>query len=263
MRRTAPFSGDNLLSAPLDLILEAWFVVFCRVAGCIMLLPGLGSERAPMRIKLYIAIAVSAPMTVYLWPRLAEPISASPLLTAAVACVSETIIGVLIGLTSRMFLFAVETMFTGVTLSIGLGNALGAPINESEPTPALTALVTVGLTALIFVMDLHIELLRGIGTSYDHVAPFALQSSESMLREVLKALEEAYLVVFRIASPFLIFGLLSNVAVAFLNKTTPLVPVYFAATPALIFGGLAFLYAFSSDALGELAMEYAAWLAKG
>ncbi|MBU6525704.1 flagellar biosynthetic protein FliR [Methylocystis sp. MJC1] len=251
------------MSAPLDLILEAWFVVFCRVAGCIMLLPGLGSERAPVRVRLYIAIAVSAPLAVYLWPRLAEPISAAPLVTAAVASVSETIIGVLIGLTCRMFLFAVETMFTGVTLSIGLGNALGAPINESEPTPALTALVTTGLTTLIFAMDLHLELLRGIGTSYDHVAPFALQSSESMLREVLKALEEAYLVVFRITSPFLIFGLLSNVAVAFLNKMTPLVPVYFAATPALIFGGLAFLYAFSSDALGELAMEYAAWLARG
>lgn len=251
------------MNAPLDLILEAWFVVFCRVAGCIMLLPGLGSDRTPVRLKIYIAIAVSAPITIYLWPRLAEPISSAPLVSAAVACVSETIIGVLIGLTCRMFLFAVETMFTGVTLSIGLGNALGAPINESEPTPALTALVTVGLTALIFVMDLHLELLRGIGTSYDHVAPFSLQSSESMLREVLKALEDAYLVVFRIASPFLIFGLISNVAVAFLNKMTPLVPVYFAVTPALIFGGLAFLYAFSSDALGELAMEYAAWLAKG
>ncbi len=251
------------MSAPLDQLLEAWFVVFCRVAGCIMMLPGVGGDRVPMRVRLYIAVAVSAPVAMNLWPKLFQTVSSAPLLAAVTAIVSETIIGVLIGSTCRMFLFAAETMFTAVTLSIGLGNSLGAPINESEPTPALTSLVTVGIMALIFALDLHLELIRGIATSYEHIVPFGAQSSEAMLRELLKSMGDAYAVVLRIASPFLIFGLISNVAVAFLNKLTPQVPVYFAVTPALIFGGLAFLYSLSSETLGELIMEYAAWLAKG
>jgi flagellar biosynthesis protein FliR len=251
------------VNAPLELILEVWFVVFCRVGGCIMLLPGFGAERVPIRVRLYIAIAVSAPVAVSLWPKLVEVVSSQPLVAAAVAAGSETIVGVLIGLTCRMFLFAIETIFTGVTLSIGLGNALGAPINESEPTPALASLVITGATTLIFALDLHLELLRGIETSYDHIAPFKEHASEPMLRELMKALGDAYIVVFRIASPFLIFGLISNVAIAFLNKLTPQVPIYFAATPAVIFAGLAFLYSLSTETLGELTMEYAAWLAKG
>jgi flagellar biosynthesis protein FliR len=251
------------VSAPLDQILEAWFVVFCRVAGCIMMLPGLGSERMPIRVRLYIAIAISAPIAMHLWPMLSGPIAAAPLVAAVVASASETAIGVLIGLTCRMFLFATETMFTAVTLSIGLGNALGAPISDSEPTPALTSLVTVGVTALIFALDLHLELLRGVADSYQHALPFGVQSSEAMLHELLKSIGDAYTVVLRIASPFLIFGLISNIAVAFLNKMTPQVPVYFAVTPALIFTGLAFFYSFSSETFGELIMEYAAWLAKG
>jgi flagellar biosynthetic protein FliR len=251
------------MSAPLDQLLEAWFVIFCRVAGCIMLLPGVGSERVPMRVRLYIAVAISAPIAMYLWPKLIQPVSSAPLLAAVIASVSETIIGVLIGFTCRMFLFAAETMFTAVTLSIGLGNSLGAPISDSEPTPALTTLITVGVTVLIFALDLHLELIRGIATSYDHIPPFGVHPSEAMLRELLKSLGDAYTIVLRIASPFLIFGLISNVAVAFLNRLTPQVPVYFAATPALIFAGLTFLYSFSSETLGELIMEYEAWLMKG
>jgi flagellar biosynthesis protein FliR len=251
------------VNMPLEFILVAWFVVFCRVGACIMMLPGFGGERVPVRVRLYIAVAVSAPIAVFLWPKLIETLSSQPLVAGVTAIVSETIIGLLIGVTCRMFLFATETMFTAVTLSIGLGNALGAPISESEPTPALTSFVVLGATALIFTLDLHLELLRGIKTSYDHVPPLGVQSGEAMLGELLNSLGDAFIVVLRIASPFLLFGLISNVAIAFLNKMTPQVPVYFAVTPGVIFGGLAFFYSLSTEALSDLVMEYAAWLTKG
>lgn len=228
-----------------------------------MMLPGFGGDRIPMRMKLYIAIGVSAPIAAQLWSTLEAAISAKPLFTITILSTMETITGALIGLTCRMFLFAAETMLTAVTMSIGLGNALGAPINESEPTPAIASLLLLGATTLIFVLDLHLDLIRGMSQSYDAVPPFDAASPQDMLREMLKSLDQAYLIVFRISSPFLIFGLITNVAVAFLNKMTPQVPVYFVSTPALIFFGVGFLYLLSPEALAELSLEYAAWLRKG
>lgn len=251
------------MTAPLGLALEEWFTVFCRIGACFMMMPGFGADRLPPRIKLYIAIAVSAPIAMNLWPTLSERIAAQPAVSLAMALLSETTIGILIGLTCRMFLFAAETMFTAVTLAIGLGNAMGAPINESEPVPALASFVILGATTLIFAMDLHLELVRGVSLSYEVAQPLMLQTANAMLREFTTSLDKAFIVVFRIVSPFLIFGLISNIAIAFLNKMTPQVMVYFAVTPALIFGGLAFLYSLIPETLGELSLEYASWLTKG
>jgi flagellar biosynthetic protein FliR len=49
-------------------------------------------------------------------------------------------------------------------------------------------------------------------------------------------------VMLRLASPFLIYGLMFNVAVGLINKLAPQVPVYFISTPYLLMGGLFMLY---------------------
>jgi flagellar biosynthetic protein FliR len=251
------------VNAPLDLMLEAWFVVFCRVSACVMTLPALGSERIPTRAKLYVAVATSAPIAIFLWPELSARIGERSFFLTVAGCVPETIVGVVLGMSCRMFMFAIETIFTGVTLSIGLGNAMGAPINEAEPTPALTSWVMLGVTVLMFSLDLHLEFLKGLRMSYDVAPVFSIQPVEVILKELMRSLTDSYLTVFRIATPYLIFGLVANIAVAFLNKMTPQVPVYFAVTPALIFAGLGFVYSLTPEAFGELALEFAAWLAKG
>ncbi len=52
----------------------------------------------------------------------------------------------------------------------------------------------------------------------------------------------------RLASPFLIYGLMFNIAIGFINKLAPQIPVYFISTPYLLLGGL-FLFYFSVAAL--------------
>ena len=45
----------------------AVFAAFCRIGGCIMVLPGFSSFRVPLQIRLFLALAVSMALTPLLW----------------------------------------------------------------------------------------------------------------------------------------------------------------------------------------------------
>jgi flagellar biosynthetic protein FliR len=251
------------MTTSIETLIVDGFVVFCRVAGCVMTAPAIGSERIPVRVRLYISIGVSIALAAPLLDTVEKALHGASLATVIVVSISETVIGVLIGLTCRLFLLAMETMAAAVTMSIGLGNALGAPINEAEPLPALASLIVLGTTVLIFVLDQHLELIRGLRQSYEVVSISTLLSPDKMLREFAKTLGEAHLILLRISSPFLLFGLLTNVGLGFLNRMVPQVPVYFVSTPLLIILGVYWLYFLSPDMLASFSSDYGSWLTKG
>ena len=58
--------------------------------------------------------------------------------------VSELLTGALIGLLGRAFFIALETIGMAIAMAIGLSSNLGAPVNEDEPLPAITTLLTLG-----------------------------------------------------------------------------------------------------------------------
>lgn len=50
------------------------------------------------------------------------------------------------------------------------------------------------------------------------------------------------MIMLRLASPFIIYGLLFNVAIGMVNKLAPQIPIYFISQPYLIMGGMFLLY---------------------
>jgi flagellar biosynthetic protein FliR len=55
-------------------------------------------------------------------------------------------------------------------------------------------------------------------------------------------------IMLRLASPFIIYSIMFNVSIGFINKLAPQIPVYFISTPYMLLGGL-FLFYFSVAAL--------------
>ena len=74
--------------------------------------------------------------------------------------ISETLIGTLIGFLARIFFSALETFGVAIAMFIGLSSVLAGPLEENEPLPAITSLITFAATALIFFTNLHWEILR-------------------------------------------------------------------------------------------------------
>ena len=51
-----------------------------------------------------------------------------------------------------------------------------------------------------------------------------------------------FTIMLRLASPFILFNVLFNMAIGFINKLAPIVPVYFISTPYQVMGGMLLFY---------------------
>lgn len=62
------------------------------------------------------------------------------------------------------------------------------------------------------------------------------------------------------ASPFVIYGTIVNLAIGLANKLTPTIPVYFISLPFVLFGGLLLLYLTGRELVLQFSIAFAAWL---
>ena len=88
-------------------------------------------------------------------------------------------------------------------------------------------------------------------------------NSRFALREVADAFGESFRLALRIASPYVIYALVVNLALALVNRLTPQVQVFFVATPFVAAGGLVLLYFTIKPAIEAFISSFGAWLISG
>lgn len=217
-------------------------LLFCRIGACLMLMPGLASPRVPVQVRLFIALGVTLAITPLLAP--AVKASAGPLTATAtlVLVASETAIGLLIGLGSRIFFAALAFIGTAITMFIGFSGTPDPPIDDPEPQPALATLLTLTATLLFFLAGLHVEVIRALIDSYGVLPAGAAFPTDVSLGKISGSLSDAFMLVLQISAPFLVWTLLINFLFGLLNKLTPQIPVYFVSVPFVVAGGLVIAY---------------------
>lgn len=245
-----------------DAVLSA-FVLFCRIGACLLLMPGFSSPRVPVMVRLFLCVAITLALAPFLGPPIEKLVAGIAPLALMRLIVSELLIGGMIGFMGRIFFAALETLGTAIAMHMGLANALGAPIDESEPLPSIATLLTLLATTLLFVTDQHWEVLRGLVASYRALPVAAGFGAQFGLIQVADCLSKAFFLALRIAAPFILFALVVNLAVGLANKLTPQIQVYFISMPFAVAGGLFLLY-FTFKQILELFMAgFSAWLRGG
>ena len=245
-----------------DLVLSA-FLVFCRIGGCLMLMPGVGGRHLPMQMRLFLALALAlafVPLVSGLvGPRLhgAEPATLLSMIGA------EVITGALIGLLARIYVQALQSLAVFIAQAIGVATMPGLSVEDDAPQPTVATLFAFTATALIFLSDQHLELVRGLLESYRRVPPGSLFGLRPALVDVVDQLAAAFLLALRIASPFILYAVVVNFAVGIINKFTPQIPVYFIATPFVTAGGLILLYVSVEQLLAGFLTAFSQWLKAG
>jgi len=239
------------------------FLLFCRIGACLMVIPGFSSDRIPMRIRLFVAIAVTLALSPLLVPIVQEALPDQSLATVSGLIISELIIGFTIGLLGRVFMIALETMATLVSMAIGLSNMPGVAVDSGVALPAVANLVTLTATALVFISNQHWEVLRGLADSYAAMPPGRPLDALTTVERVGQQLAEAFILALRVCSPFIVYTVVINLAVGLVNKLTPQIPVYFIALPFIIAGGLYFLYLTIAEGLLIFMDGYFTWLQNG
>jgi flagellar biosynthesis protein FliR len=248
---------------PLDTLALSGFVVFCRVGACIMLLPGFSSARVPARVRLFIALGAALAMTPLVETDVRRAIVSAGSPGAPLLVVHEICTGAAIGALARICFLALETLAMSMSMATGLTVAFSPPLESDESLPTLASFIMFGATAFFFIADLHGEALRAIFLSYKSLPAESIVSARAALTDITDQLQRTFLVALQVASPFLTYAVIVNLAFGLINKMTPQVPIYFVGVPFILLGGLFLLYATERPLMLLFMDNFASWLARG
>lgn len=239
------------------------FLFFCRIGTCLMIIPGFSTQRIPVRVRLFIAIAV----TLTLSPVLLEVVAnKTPELTISgltTMIILESVKGAVIGLVGQMFMLSLQFVASAMAMFIGMGGLPGSPVEGTEPIPSVATLLTLTATTLIFLTDLHWEVLKALLASYEVLPVGEVVLANVYLDKIVTKLSEAMFLGVQAISPFLIYGVVINFSVGLMNKLTPQVPIYFISLPFILIGGLLLFVFVSHDVLSVFMDGFRQWLEEG
>lgn len=214
----------------------ALFVLtFARMAGFVMLMPGIGDEGVPPRIRLGLAAALA----ILVMPIASEGLAARLDGSLAAGVAVETLIGLGLGLIMRVFYAAISIAGSYAATQIGLGGAVFFDPASGQST-SVTRLMQVAALVVLFSAGVHHLLLGALVTSYGiGVVPEDL--ARDAAAAAVGAASAAFALGAQLAAPFLIYGVLFNVALGLVNRLAPQVQLFFIAQPLNIVLGLALL----------------------
>jgi flagellar biosynthesis protein FliR len=239
------------------------FLLFCRIGGCLMFMPGFSSARVPMQIRTFFALSVTLALAPVLLPSLQKEVAhLSPELGLQLLA-TEVTTGALIGLMGRMFFLALDFMGSAIAAFTGFSNLPGIAIESAEPNPTLSALITMTATVMFFASDLHWEVLRGLIASYKVLPVTNGYAAQFGLVQFSNALSDAFAIAVQISAPFIIYSIAINLLFGIMNKLTPQIAVYFISLPFVVFGGLFVLYFTVGEFLKIFLNGFGHWLISG
>lgn len=224
-----------------------------------MLMVGFSSPRVPAQIRLFISFAVSLALSPLLLDSVKPAVENASPASLLYLIGTETFTGSLIGLLGRIIYLALQFMVMAMTSYVGFSALPGVPIDEAEPMPSLVSLITMSATVLFFVADLHWEVISVLVASYTTWPVGTAFSVQGGLIQITDRLQETFLLALRMSGPFLVFGIIFNLAIGLINKLTPQIPVYFVSLPFATMGGLILLYFTVGDFLTIFITSLADW----
>ncbi len=215
--------------------LAAFFGVFLRVGACFFVLPGLGEQMIPLRVRLAAALAMSVLLTPMLLPDLALTGPMPP----PQAFVTEAIVGLCLGLALRFLVYALQTAGTIAAQATSLSQIMGGA--SPDPLPAMGAILSLAGIAFVVLTGLHVHMVAAFLQSYQ-VFPFGQSPVAGDLAQWgIARVSASFALAFSLSAPFMIASLLYNVALGVINKAMPQLMVSFVGAPAITWGGVALL----------------------
>lgn len=227
----------DLLSLSRD-ILWLHFIVLLRVGPVMSLFPGLGERSVPLRIKLVLTLAMTVIIAPAAHPHLAPLVVTPPPVGWLV--ISETAIGLLIGIGIRLFVLALQTAGSIAAQSTSLSQILGSA--GVTPLPAMGHLLVVGAIALAMMLGLHVRVAQMLVLTYGVLPAATLPEADIVTAWGVRQISGAFALAFTLAAPFVIVSLLYNLTLGIINRAMPQMMVVFVGAPVITFGGLALLF---------------------
>lgn len=203
----------------------AFLLIFSRLGAAMMAMPGVGESSIPPRVRLSIALLASALTVPVLGPGL-PPLPAQPFHLAFLVA-SEIGFGLALGLIARMLMSALHVAGTVIAMQAGLSAAMFFDPNQGTQSVLISSsLVFLGI-ALIFATDLHLLGLQAAFDSYRLFPPLQVPAFGDFANVATRLVDSGFALGIKMAAPFIVYGIVFNVALGLLNRLMPSLQIFF------------------------------------
>jgi flagellar biosynthetic protein FliR len=217
----------------------AFLLTFARVGSMAMVLPGIGEMNLPATVRLAMALVLAA----ILMPlhRNAYAVDLKALGPVLVVAVEEIAIGLVLGLTARLAISALQVAGFVVAQQLGLGFVTAVDPTQNQQSLLLANFLTVLGVALVFATDLHHLAIVAINDSYAIFKPGEMPLTGDVAQHITTVIATAFRIGIQLSAPFLVFGLLFNLGLGILSRLMPQMQVFFIGMPLSILLGFGLL----------------------
>ena len=224
----------------LPVLAAAFLLSFARIGTMIMLLPGLGELTVSPRVRLTLALVLTA--VILPLHRLDYQVDLRAFGPVLVMLGEELLVGAVLGLLARLTISALQIAGSVVAQQMGLGFVTAVdPTQGQQGMIVGNFLAVLGIT-MIFATDLHHLVIMALNDSYDIFKPGEIPVLGDVAQVLSGTVAGAFRIGVQIAAPFLVFGLLFNMGLGILSKLMPQMQVFFVGMPLSIMVGFLILF---------------------
>ena len=208
--------------------------VFVRISVLVFFMPGLGDTQVSMRIRLVAAFMIT---WMVVPPVLSQyAVDTSTPASMVYAFLAEGFSGFVIGFGFRVMIYVLQIAGTIIAQAMSLSQLLGS--TTEEPNTTISSILIIAGTALAVTMDLHIEAIRVLISSYDTFALGRFTDTEMAAYWSLHRCADAFRLALALALPFVILNFIYNVMLGAISRAMPQLMVAFVGIPAITGAGL-------------------------
>lgn len=216
---------------------QLFLVCTARVAGFIGAIPVYFGNQTPTRIKIALVFTISLLLFPILSPALPE-ISFNPV-SFLLLTVSETLLGLLLGLMARLVFTTVELGGTIIGYQMGFAAANVFDPQHQNQVSLISQFQNVFAILIFLALDGHHIFLKTAARSYQLLPPGNLNLSGEAVPYLMELTSRMFALGVQFSAPVLVVLLLSGLILGILARVFPQLNVFLLSFPLNI--GIAFI----------------------
>ncbi len=203
-----------------------------RLAGLLLIAPVFAARAVPTQVRMAMLIA----FVVTLHPWAAAASTGAPV--NVVTVLSETVIGLIVGIGAAIFIGAAETAGEWTAVQMGLAGATTVNPLSTESSPVMGNFMAMTAMALLLSVDGHLVMIDAVLATTELI-PLGGEWTTAGARISVTVLgANLFLTGLRFAAPVIAVLLIVNVGLGILARTTPQLNLLMVAFPVQIGLGL-------------------------
>ncbi len=220
-------------------LVHMWLWPFFRIAGLLMTAPVIGTRTVPGRIRIVMAIAITAVIFPVL-PQIPEvdPVSAKGLLIS----LQQVITGVAMGLSMRVVFIALEVAGQAIGQLMGLMLASMVDPTNGNQVPIIGQFYLLLATLLFITVDGHLIMIRVLAESFHSMPIGSIGISTNSAWEFVTWIGTILRTAVLIALPAIVSLLIVNLSFGVMTRSAPQLNIFAVGFPIMIILGVLIIF---------------------